>query len=89
MSALKKKLVDKLNKVPSIREHFNKLEPSDITFVKNGCRNDVVRWVLGNNAHCFSSATLCVKNEVELSYCENQREIFAVWPSDKLPRELK
>lgn len=90
MSALKKKLVDKLNKVPSIKEHFNELEPSDITFVKNGRRNDVVRWVLGRgSAHCFSSATLCVKSEVELSYSEEQREIFAVWPCDKLPRDLK
>ena len=89
MSKLKQKLVNKLNSTPSINEHFNELGQSDITFLKNGRRSDVVRWVLGRGIHCYSSATLCVKSEVELTFDQNQNEIFAQWPSDKLPKDLK
>lgn len=88
MSKLKQKLVDKLNKVPSIKEHFTEIQQTDITFVKNGRRNDVVRWVLRRGIHCYSSASLCVKSEVELTYDQEQREVFAQWPSNKLPRDL-
>ncbi len=89
MSALKQKLVDKLNGTPSIKAHFEPLEQSDITFVKNGRRNDVVRWVLGRGIHCYSGATLCVKNQVELIYDDELKEVIAQWPSDILPRDLK
>lgn len=89
MSKLKEKLVRKLNNTPSIQAYFDELTQDDITFVKNGCRNDVVRWVLGRGIHCYSGATLCVKEQVELIYDDGLLEVIAQWPSDILPRDLK
>jgi hypothetical protein len=66
MSQLKKKIIQKLNKLDEIKAWFGSVTESDISFYKNGNRMDVVRWEC-RSMECFFSASEAAQSNTTLN----------------------